>query len=95
MSLERKDIRAKLDPDVHAQLRAICDIDGIDLGDFIEAALLPVINKIVHDAIALANRVQRPGKTGSARERPGVAGNAREFTGPKDTEPGISGSGRE
>ena len=78
MSLERKDIRSKLDPARHAQLRAICEIDGVDMGDFIEAALLPVIEKRVHDAIELATRLQRLGTTGNNREQPGVAGNARE-----------------
>ena len=68
MSLERKDIRAKLSPEAHALLRAICEVDGVDMGDFIEAALLPVIEKRVHDAIALASRLPRPGISGSGRE---------------------------
>ena len=72
MSLERKDIRAKLDPDKHAQLRAICDTDGIDMGDFIEAALLPLIKKRVHDAIELATRLQGLGISGNNREQPGT-----------------------
>ena len=78
MALERKDIRAKLDADTHAQLRAICDVDGIDMGDFIEAVLLPVIAKRVHDAIELSGRLRPLGKTGSDREFPGVAGSGRE-----------------
>ena len=78
MSLERKDIRAKLDPEIHAQLRVICEIDGVDMGDFIEAALLPVIAKRVHDAMMLAQKLQRLGTSGSDREKPGVAGSSRE-----------------
>ncbi len=78
MSIDRKDVRAKLDPEIHAQLRAICEIDGVDMGDFIEAALLPVIAKRVHDAMLLANALQRLGTSGSGREKPGVAGSARE-----------------
>jgi hypothetical protein len=88
MSLERKDIRAKLDPDNHAQLRAICDIEGVDMGDWIEAVLKPVIEKRVHDAIELASRLHRLGTSGSGRESAGVAGNRRES-------PGTSGSDRE
>jgi len=88
MALERKDIRAKLDADVHAQLKAICDVDEVDVGDFIESVLLPVIKKRVHDASVLAARLARLGITGSGRESPGVAGNDREW-------PGTSGSGRE
>lgn len=78
MSLDRKDIRAKLDPDKHAQLRAICDIDGVDMGDFIEAALLPVIAKRVHDAIELADRLRVMGMPGNRRESPGTSGSGRE-----------------
>lgn len=78
MSLERKDIRAKLDPDKHAQLRAICDTDGIDMGDFIEAAPLPLIKKRVHDAIELATRLQGLGISGNNREQPGKTGSGRE-----------------
>lgn len=37
MALERKDIRAKLDADTHAMLKAICDFDEIDMGEYIEA----------------------------------------------------------
>lgn len=80
MSLERKDIRAKLDADVHAQLEAICDVDGVDMGVFIEALLLPVIEKRVHDAMLLVSLFPRPGITGSGREYPGIAGNARKST---------------
>lgn len=78
MTIERKDIRAKLDAHVHAQLRAICDVDGVDVGDFIEAQLLPVIAKRVHDAIELATRLQRPGISGNLRESAGTSGSGRE-----------------
>jgi hypothetical protein len=78
MSLERKDIRAKLDPDRHAQLRAICEIDGVDMGDFIEAVLVPVIERRVHDAIELAARLQRLGMSGSEKSRQGTSGSGRE-----------------
>ena len=78
MRIERKDIRGKLDADVHAQFKAICDVDDVDMGDFIEALLLPVIAKRVHDAIELATRLQRLGTSGNNRERPGISGSARE-----------------
>lgn len=68
MSLERKDVRAKLDPDMHAKLKAICDVDGIDMGVFIENLLVPVIEKRVHDAMVLATELQRQGITGNKRE---------------------------
>jgi hypothetical protein len=68
MTLDRKDIRAKLDHEVHAALKAICDIEGVDMGEWIEAQLVPVIQKRVHDAMVLADAFQRAGITGSSRE---------------------------
>lgn len=68
MSLERKDVRFKLDPEVHAQLKAICDHEGVDMGDFVEALVKPVVSKRVHDAIALANKFQRLGISGNGRD---------------------------
>lgn len=76
MALERKDIRAKLDDDMHAALKAICDIDGVDMGVFIEQLLVPVIQKRVHDAMVLAEKLQRLGMSGSGRGRPGTSGNS-------------------
>ena len=78
MSLERKDIRAKLDAEHHAQLRAICEIDNVDMGEFIEAVLVPVIERRIHDAIELAAKFPRSGISGNGRELPGTAGSGRE-----------------
>jgi hypothetical protein len=77
MSLDRKDIRAKLDPDAHAKLRAICDAEGVDMGEWIEAQLLPAIEKRVHAAMVIAGALQRQGITGNNRESPGKAGSDR------------------
>lgn len=68
MALERKDIRAKLDPEMHSALKAMCDLEGVDMGEWIEAQLVPVIKKRIHDATVLAAEFQRLGITGSARE---------------------------
>lgn len=75
MALERMDIRAKLDPDTHAQLKAICEIDGVDMGAFVEAVLVPVIEKRVHDAMVLAEKLQRAGIPGRVGPKSGAAGN--------------------
>lgn len=74
MAIERKDIRAKLDDDMHAALKAICDLDGVDMGIFIEQLLVPVIQKRSHDAIVLADKLQRLGIAGSAQRTPGTVG---------------------
>jgi hypothetical protein len=74
MSLERQDIRAKLDHEMHLKLKAICEVDGVDMGVFIEAVLVPVIEKRCHDAMLLAAKLPRPGITGNNREWPGMGG---------------------
>lgn len=63
---------------MHAKLKAICDIDCVDMGEYIEAALLPIIEKRVHDAMMLANELARQGITGNNRESSGMAGTRRE-----------------
>lgn len=75
MSLERKDIRAKLDPDMHAALHVLCDVDGCDMGEFIERELVRAIRDRCHDATVIAERVARLGIAGKAS---GKAGSARE-----------------
>lgn len=74
MALERKDIRAKLDHELHTALREICELEQIDMGEWIEAQLVPLIEKRVHDAIVLAERLQRAGISGKNREQPGTGG---------------------
>ena len=88
MSLERKDIRAKLDPDLHAALTILCEVDGLDIGEFVEAVVGRVVRDRVHAATVIADRTARLGITGNRRESAGVAGNPRESA-------GISGNARE
>ncbi len=68
MSLERKDVRAKLDPDMHAALHVLCEIDQCDLGEFVERELVRVIRERVHAAKVIAERTARLGISGSRRE---------------------------
>lgn len=68
MALDRKDFRGKLDPDIHAALKAICEVDDIDMGVFIEQLIVPVVQKRIHDATVLAGQLHRSGITGIARE---------------------------
>lgn len=74
MAAERKDVRAKLDDDMHAALKAICDLDGIDMGVFIEQQIVPVIQKRIHDATVLAEKLHRLGIAGNARRHAGTSG---------------------
>lgn len=78
MALERKDVRFKLDERDHAALRAICDVAGVDVGEFVESIIVPEIRRRAHEAIELAERLARRGITGKNREKPGMAGTDRE-----------------
>lgn len=75
MALERKDVRFKLDPDDHAALKEICDVAGMDVGDFVESVIVPEIRRRSHEAIELAERLARRGIAGKNRESSGTAGN--------------------
>ena len=68
MSLDRKDVRAKLSHEHHAQLRAICEVDGVDIGDWIESMLVPLIERRVREAIELAAKLPASGRSGRLQE---------------------------
>lgn len=68
MSLDRLDIRAKLNPAIHAQLKAIAEVDARDIGEIIEEVVGKYVEQRVHDATVLAEKIARLGKTGNARD---------------------------
>ena len=68
MSIERKDVRGKLHPDVHAQFAVIADCDNRDMGDIVEELVAGYVEKRVHDATLLAERIARLGISGNGRE---------------------------
>ncbi len=78
MALNRRDCRCKLDPDMHAKLKAFCDVEDIDMGEWIERLIVPVIEQQVHGAIALAERLQRLGLSRSTDRPAGKPGSGRE-----------------
>lgn len=61
MSLPRKDVRAYIDAELYQALLEICEHDGISTAEFVEALVVPAIEKRVHDAITLADRFRRRG----------------------------------
>lgn len=65
MALERKDIRAKLDANVHKALSIICDADHMDLCDWIEKL-------IVLEAQSIAAETKDLGILGKQRDFPGM-----------------------
>ena len=78
MTLERKDIRAKLTPDMHAALTVLAEVDRLDIGEWIERELCRVIVDRVHAATVIAKACAAKGITGNRREEPGTAGSGRE-----------------
>lgn len=72
MSLERKDVRAKLDPAYHEALARLADRDQIDISEFVERAVVQAIDARVHDAIETASLVADLGFSGKNRELPGM-----------------------
>ena len=54
MALDRKDVRAKLDPDIHAALIVILDADGTDIAAYIESELTRFVSQRVHAANVIA-----------------------------------------
>lgn len=76
MSIERKDIRAKLDAEWHEALVKICARDNIDVGEFIEREIERVLSERIHGWILDSQVMANLGITGKIREKAGVAGNS-------------------
>jgi hypothetical protein len=72
MTLDRKDVRAKLDPNIHAALVVICEERGLDVGEFIEREIAALVLGLVHDATVLAERTAHLGFSGKNREHSGI-----------------------
>lgn len=51
MSLERKDIRAKLDPDWHEALVKAAERDGLEIGEFVEREMVKILSERIHQFI--------------------------------------------
>ena len=68
MSLDRQDVRAKLCHLKHSQLKAIAEVDNRDIGEIIEEVMCAWIDRRVHDATVLAQKIDRLGKPGNSRD---------------------------
>jgi hypothetical protein len=71
MSLERKDVRAKLDGEPHAKLATICRRRGIEISEFVEAVVVAEVERIAHEAIGIADDLKKAGFSGTGRDDPG------------------------
>jgi len=78
MALDRKDVRAKLDPDLHEVMKAIALSESMDDGEWIESVLVREIGKRMHGASVIHEAAQRVGRAGKIRENPGARGRVME-----------------
>lgn len=68
MSLDRKDLRLKLDHEIHAALDVLADVDGRPMADLAEEILSEVVRRRIHAANMISERAKRLGIAGSGRE---------------------------
>lgn len=81
MTLERQDVRGKIDADLHDALLAICEAKGITQAEFVESLIVPEIKRLVHEATLIADRVRHIPAAGNNRELQGRPGKPRSNQG--------------
>jgi hypothetical protein len=74
MSLPRKDLRVYLDPEVHAALLALAEVDGVEPAKLAEVVLQKYAIEHVQKCMLIAQRVDVAGLT---RSRPVSRGDDR------------------
>ncbi len=78
MSLERKDVRFKLDAGMHALLVAIAtDADQSEIGEWCEMVIQRELLRRAHAATVIAQAAERAGISGSGGDSAGMAGRGR------------------
>ena len=78
MSLDRPDVKARLDPEYHRALKRICDARGVTISEFTEELLVREVRRIVHEASVIAESAPDLGIAGKNREKPGMSGRDRD-----------------
>lgn len=70
MSLERKDVRLKLDHDMHAAAKAIAETEGVEIAEWVEQVIAGIIKKRVHAATLVVEQLTASGSLGTFRDTP-------------------------
>jgi hypothetical protein len=65
VTLERKDLRLKLDDDDHQRLRLIAESEGCEMAEWAEKVLVDVMRARIHKATVLADKARRSGLSGN------------------------------
>jgi hypothetical protein len=69
--LERKDVRLKLDHDIHAAAKAIAETEGVEIAEWIETVITGVVVKRVHAASLVVEQLSASGSLGTFRDGSG------------------------
>ena len=84
MSLDRKDLRVYMDPEIHAALNVLAQVDGLEPAKLCEAVLERYVLDRVHAATVIASAPAvaglsriRPVSPGLDRQEPVARGKAR------------------
>jgi hypothetical protein len=75
MALERKDVRAKMDPADHRRLETVVSHDDMDIGEWVEQLILRELNRreaAARRESSLVAALDRLGTSGKTRELPGI-----------------------
>jgi hypothetical protein len=78
MTLERKDVRSKLDPPDHRRLEIVVNHDDMDIGEWVEQLILRELDRreaAARRESSLADALASVGISGKNRETPGAKGN--------------------
>ncbi len=65
MSLERKDLRLKLDHDIHAGLSMLAEIEDCDMGKLVEELVIEYVEQRLREANVISERAKRIGICGT------------------------------
>ena len=71
MSLDRKDVRFRLDPDVHAAVTVLAEVAQVEIGEWLEMIVQREVVRRVHETTVLHERMARLGILGVGRELAG------------------------
>lgn len=77
MTLERKDVRVKLDHDMHAAVVAIADALDLQPAEWVEQVIVGIVRKRVHEANVLINSLHSSGSIGTFGDGQGSNENPR------------------
>lgn len=66
MSLERQDLRIKMDADDHAMLALLAESDELSMAEMAERILVRVVRRRVHAAMVIASKAERLGIAGKS-----------------------------